>query len=164
MTWRRNCARRYKPPPERSAPSSRSCKPQTPDVMRRCEIADPRVHSTCSMLLRWEAEQGQLIHSAQFSLLTGGGHIRSHVGSTNRRLVLHLSLAGSGAAIRVGAHWRQFVPGRCLGLDDSFEHEVVHAGRELRVTLVVQVLHPDLRPVRARAPGSWLRSMPRASS
>lgn len=127
------------------------------DVMRRCEVADPRVHSTCSVLLRWEAEQGQLIHSAQFSLLTGGGHIRSHVGSTNRRLFLHFSLTGSGAAIRVGTRWRKLVPGRCLGLDDSFEHEVVHAGRELRVTLVVQLLHPDLRPVRALR-GSALRS------
>ena len=103
------------------------------------------MRSTCSVLTRWEAEHGQLLHSAQFSLLEGGGHIRPHVGSTNRRLVIHFGLAGHGAAIRVGTQWRQFVVGRCIALDDSFEHEVIHAGRAHRATLVIQLLHPDLR-------------------
>lgn len=119
------------------------------DVLRRCERDDPRVRRTCVALLRWEAEHARLLLSAQFSLLGGGGHIRPHVGSTNRRIVVHYTLANDGverggAAIRVGTRWRRFVGGRCLAFDDSWEHEVVHPAREPRANLVLQIAHPEL--------------------
>ena len=61
------------------------------------------------------------------------------------------AVPGRGVSIRVGggpsdggARWRRFVPGRCVAFDDSFEHEVRHAGRLERANLVVQLPHPDL--------------------
>ena len=126
---------------------------QVCDVMQRCALHDPRVRATCDVLWRWEDAHAKRIHSAQFSLLAGGGHIRPHTGSTNRRLVIHYTLppaydgtssAGGGAAMRVGSAWHHFVGGGCRAFDDSFEHEVVHAGRGIRENLVLQLAHPGL--------------------
>ena len=40
---------------------------------------------------------------------------------------------------------REWEEGGVLVFDDSFEHEVRHLGAGPRATLVVQVVHPDLR-------------------
>ena len=133
------------------------------DVMRRCMLHDPpaELEGPCAALLIWQMQHHRRIHSAQFSLLGGGGHIRPHVGSTNRRLVMHFTLpqssqysvacdeaagrrAEADAALRVGSRWRRFIGGRCVAFDDSFEHEVVHPGQACRANLVLQLSHPDL--------------------
>ena len=71
----------------------------------------------------------------------GGTSVAPHAGPTNHRLRLHLPLllptpqhasGGSGCAdaapahygISVGGEWRAWERGRCLVLDDSFEHWV----------------------------------------
>jgi hypothetical protein len=40
--------------------------------------------------------------------------------------------------------WRTWEAGRCLSLDDSFGHEVVHHGDRRRSVLSVDGWHPDL--------------------
>ncbi|KAH8055081.1 peptide-aspartate beta-dioxygenase [Aureococcus anophagefferens] len=58
---------------------------------------------------------------------------------------------GGGASIRVGDRAPvSWVPGEALVLDDSFEHEVVHAGAAPRVVLILDFWHPDL-PAEDRA-------------
>ena len=54
------------------------------------------------------------------------------------------SCSAAGGATRPGAS-RPYVEGECLVFDDSFEHEVSHAGASGdRVVLSVQFFHPDL--------------------
>ncbi|KAH8070069.1 peptide-aspartate beta-dioxygenase [Aureococcus anophagefferens] len=58
---------------------------------------------------------------------------------------------GGGASIRVGDRAPvSWVPGEALVLDDSFEHEVVHAGAAPRVVLILDFWHPVL-PAEDRA-------------
>ena len=60
--------------------------------------------------------------------------------------MLHYGVAvPDGALLRAAARWRPFRHAACIAFDDSFEHEVRHLGAGPRATLVVQVVHPDLR-------------------
>jgi len=80
-----------------------------------------------------------------FSALVPGTRIRAHFGPTNMKWRYHLCLtAAEGARIRCGREWREWRQGRCILLDDSFAHEVVHAGDRARVVLIVDCWHPDL--------------------
>jgi aspartate beta-hydroxylase len=123
-------------------------------------------------------------HHSFFSALAPGSHITPHVGSTNKKLRIHLPLvvpavlppttdstsgscssSASGDAseatpaaappslstpaastLRVGDTVCTMEPGKALVFDDSFEHEAfthsLAAGP--RVTLIVDVWHPDL--------------------
>lgn len=117
------------------------------DVLRRCDTSDSHVVAHTCKALRDDDEHGARYMSAQFSWLHGGGHIRSHTGPSNARLVLHFTPdEPGGAMIRVGSswRWRRFKRGGCMVMDDSFEHEVIHPGRQPRVNLVVQMAHPDI--------------------
>jgi hypothetical protein len=86
---------------------------------------------------------GGLIYASRMRPRT---HIAAHRGPTNVRLRCHLALAvASGdCAIRVGDEVRQWMPGRCLVFDDSFEHEAWNRTPQDRIVLVVDVWHPDL--------------------
>ena len=125
----------------------------TCDVLSRCRARDPRVAAACTALQGGTDGGGRArglawprVLSAQFSALGGGAHVRPHTGSTNRRLVVHVTLGGGGgAAMRVGSGpWAAFEADGCVAFDDSFEHEVYHPGTAPRINLVVQVLHPEL--------------------
>jgi len=82
---------------------------------------------------------------AYISWLYPGTHITPHCGPSNARLRLHLGIKiPDGVRMRVGD--REFVwqPGKCVVIDDSFEHEVWHEGSEPRIVLILDFLHPEL--------------------
>jgi aspartate beta-hydroxylase len=82
---------------------------------------------------------------AMLSWLHPGAHVLPHTGYSNGRLRIHLGIrTPPGAQMRVGSETLHWTEGRCLVFDDSFEHEVWHAGTEPRVVLLVDILHPGL--------------------
>jgi aspartate beta-hydroxylase len=92
---------------------------------------------------------GQLavVDMVTFSSLAPGSELRPHYGTTNVKLRHQLCLEwAEGARIRVGGEWRTWQEGKCLVIDDSFEHEVLHRGDRRRVVLLVDCWHPDLTP------------------
>lgn len=106
---------------------------------------------TCAALLldgSATTSDGPSVLNARFSVLHGGAHVRPHTGTSNRRLVLHYGVrVPDGVWLRSGRRWAQFKQRECLTFDDSFEHEVRHLGSQPRATLVVQLLHPQLRGI-----------------
>jgi aspartate beta-hydroxylase len=95
---------------------------------------------TCALL---EAVPRAYEH-AFFSALSPGTHIIKHNGPTNKKLRIHLPLAGvRGSRLRVGGDVHEAVRGRALVFDDSFEHEAWHDGPETRLVLVFDIWHPD---------------------
>ena len=88
---------------------------------------------------------GQEFTSIKFSAIKPGTHIRTHTGPSNERLRLHLTLIHSGGAkIRVGKDWHTWEEGKMIMFDDSWEHEVIHSGLEIRVVLIMDIWHPEL--------------------
>ena len=80
-----------------------------------------------------------------FSILDPGTHITPHCGPSNLKHRYHLTIVASEAArIRSGDQWRSWSAGKCLILDDSFEHEVVYDGDARRVVLIVDCWHDSL--------------------
>ena len=49
-----------------------------------------------------------------------------------------------GSRLRVAGDTRDIVAGKAMAFDDSFEHEAWHDGVETRITLIVDIWHPDL--------------------
>ena len=81
---------------------------------------------------------------AFFSVLDPGTHILPHCGPSNYRLRLQLGLCiPHGCSIRVGDQTRTWVEGKCLVLDDAFEHEVWNTSEHKRIILLVDIWHPD---------------------
>ena len=83
----------------------------------------------------------------KFSTIQPGTHIEPHTGPSNERLRSHLTLIHTGGArIRVGSEWRTWKEGEGMILDSSWEHEVIHEGRDIRVVLILDIWHPDYHP------------------
>ena len=90
-------------------------------------------------------ECGQEFTSIKFSAIQPGTHIRTHTGPSNERLRVHLALLHSGGAkIRVGMEWHTWEQGKAIIFDDSWEHEVIHTGSDVRVVLIMDIWHPEL--------------------
>lgn len=98
------------------------------------------VVAQCPLL--WEMRARSNVN---FSIMYPGTEVRPHCGPTNLKLRYHLTIEeADGIRIRSGAEWRTWRRGECLILDDSLEHEVLHAGKKRRVVLIVDCWHPDL--------------------
>ena len=99
-----------------------------------------------------------------FSTLHGKSCIRPHTGPMNLRLRIHLPLIvpkdttpdgegsksdmfGTKCGLRVGDQIRAWEEGKVIVLDDSYEHEVWNETDDVRVLLLVDVWHPDVRKV-----------------
>ncbi|MGF1489625.1 MAG: aspartyl/asparaginyl beta-hydroxylase domain-containing protein [Prochloraceae cyanobacterium] len=96
------------------------------------------IASKCSLL---EGVEG----GVYFSIIYPDTYVRPHCGPSNLRYRYHLTIeAAENARIRSGHEWRSWESGKCLILDDSFEHEVRHTGDRRRVVLIVDCWHPDL--------------------
>ncbi len=100
--------------------------------------------------------------------LSPGARVLPHTGTSNRRLVLQFALQGAdGVRFRVGDEWRSYAgegfrkeekpvegnsakgrsgDGKAVVFDDSFEHEVAHAGPEDRYVLYAVLYHPEVYP------------------
>lgn len=90
-------------------------------------------------------ECGQEFTSIKFSAIQPGTHIRTHTGPSNERLRVHLTLLHSGGAkIRVATEWHTWTQGQAIIFDDSWEHEVIHTGSDMRVVLIMDIWHPEL--------------------
>ena len=84
--------------------------------------------------------------NAMFSLLAPHTHIPPHTGVTNTRLVCHLPLiVPDGCWFRVGSEKREWRRGEAWVFDDTIDHEAMNPTDRLRVLLIVDVWHPDLR-------------------
>ncbi|EGZ12396.1 aspartylasparaginylbeta-hydroxylase-like protein [Phytophthora sojae] len=81
-----------------------------------------------------------------FSVLKPESSIKAHSAPCNIRLRCHFPLfVPEGCGIRVGDETRQWEEGKALVLDDAFDHEVWHNGKEGdRVLLLFDFWHPDL--------------------
>jgi aspartyl/asparaginyl beta-hydroxylase len=109
--------------------------------------------------------------AAGFSRLGPGSHVLPHVDEqVVPSLRCHLTVAADpGARMRVGDEVRLFEPGGILVFDSGVEHEVVHEGREPRVTLIVEVerAQAELPPLgadesRASAAGETSSALPKS--
>ena len=77
--------------------------------------------------------------NASFSLFRPGTHLHPHRGERAGVLRCHLALVvpKGDVAIRAGGETRSWEPGRCLILDDTFEHEAWNHAASDRVVLIV---------------------------
>lgn len=90
-------------------------------------------------------ECGQEFISIKISAIQPGTYIRPHTGPSNERLRIHLTLLHTGGAkLRVGSEWRTWEEGKAIMFDDSWEHEVMHLGKDIRVVIICDVWHPEL--------------------
>lgn len=81
-----------------------------------------------------------------FSVLAPGTHIKLHTGVTNLRLVAHLPLILPGdCALKVAGIERAWCHDEVLVFDDTFEHEAWNRSDGIRVILLMDAWHPDLR-------------------
>jgi aspartyl/asparaginyl beta-hydroxylase (cupin superfamily) len=89
-----------------------------------------------------------LAMSAMFSALTPGTHLWAHCGPTNAVVSLSMGLiVPEGSVIRVGSEQRAWKEGVCLVFDDTYEHEVWNRGTGTRFIMLLDVWHPELKPV-----------------
>ncbi|XP_059158044.1 aspartyl/asparaginyl beta-hydroxylase-like isoform X2 [Physella acuta] len=103
-------------------------------VPKTCELIDQIPDAK-------DCKRGQV----KFSVMHPGIHVWPHVGPTNCRIRAHLGLVvPEGPRIRVVNETRTWKEGQFIIFDDSFEHEVWHDGKELRLVLIVDFWHPDL--------------------
>ena len=117
------------------------------------------------LMLLLKRSQPLEIVNAKISLLQPGTHILPHCGISNAKIRLHLPLRvpapiqrGLRRGLRVASENIEWVEGKVVVFDDSFEHEVwweygfrpdespqLHAHvNTSRVVLIVDVFHPDL--------------------
>ena len=85
-----------------------------------------------------------------FSTLNGQSKIKPHSAPMNLRLRIHLPLlvpsnaSPQNCGLRVGKQIREWIPGKAIVLDDSYEHEVWNDTLDPRVLLLVDIWHPDI--------------------
>ncbi|KAK3607047.1 hypothetical protein CHS0354_015358 [Potamilus streckersoni] len=112
---------------------------------RKVEQNCAKVPKTCALLDRipdaTTCKRGQI----KFSVMNPGVHVWPHCGPTNCRIRAHLGLiVPPGPKIRVVNETREWLEGKFIIFDDSFEHEVWHNGKDLRLVLIVDFWHPEL--------------------
>lgn len=93
-----------------------------------------------------------LLGAGKYSVLAPESHIEPHCGPNNLRIRFHLGLViPEGCEIRVKDETRSWEEGKCLVLDDSFEHEVWNRSDQTRIILLVDSWHPELTEIEVQA-------------
>ena len=86
------------------------------------------------------------LQTAMFSIVAPGYHIPAHRGVTKGVIRIHLGLMipkqRDQCFIRVGNQTRHWEEGKCIVLDDTFDHEVWNKTNEQRVVLFIDVERP----------------------
>ncbi|KAK3088658.1 hypothetical protein FSP39_022013 [Pinctada imbricata] len=104
-----------------------------------------RVPKVCDLIDKIPDAKGCTRGQVKYSVMHPGVHVWPHCGPTNCRIRAHLGLkVPPGPKIRVAEETRQWKEGKIIIFDDSFEHEVWHDGKELRMVLIVDFWHPEL--------------------
>jgi Aspartyl/Asparaginyl beta-hydroxylase len=109
------------------------------DNARKC----PRI----AEFLSSRAGVGRMSCMAFFSIMDPQTHVPAHTSPLNVRMRYHLGIEVPEGDCYLRIHdqkvaWEQ---GRCIKIDDSYEHEVFQQSDRRRVVLVVDVPHPELR-------------------
>ena len=104
-----------------------------------------RAPITCKLIDQIEPAKTCRRGQVKFSIMSQNTHVWTHCGPTNCRLRAHLGLKiPLGPSLRVGNETREWIEGKFIIFDDSFEHEVWHTGDQIRLVLIVDLWHPDL--------------------
>jgi aspartyl/asparaginyl beta-hydroxylase (cupin superfamily) len=107
----------------------------------------PEHHARCPETVRALDAVPERVGLASFMALAPNTHVLPHYGTSNMKLRVHLGLrVPKACAMRIGDQIRVWEEGKALVLDDSFQHEVWNAGTTARYILLLDFLHPDLRP------------------
>lgn len=86
--------------------------------------------------------------SVKFSVTAPNTHIEPHCAPNNLRIRCHLGMiTPEECEIRVKDQIRRWEEGKCLVLDDSFNHEVWNRSDRNRVILLVDFWHQDLTEI-----------------
>ncbi|XP_076437632.1 aspartyl/asparaginyl beta-hydroxylase-like, partial [Babylonia areolata] len=111
-----------------------------------------KVPKTCALIDQISDAKGCKRGQVKFSVMQPGTHVWPHCGPTNCRIRAHLGLVvPQGPRIRVVNDTRTWKEGEFLIFDDSFEHEVWHDGKSVRLVLIVDFWHPDLTQEQKRS-------------
>jgi aspartate beta-hydroxylase len=95
-----------------------------------------------------------------FSVFTPGTHLLPHRGVTNTRIVGHLPLiVPPGCALNVGGEVHEWVEGRAIAFDDTYEHEAWNRGDRTRVVLIFDLWNPYLSEVERLAIADLVASL-----
>ena len=78
--------------------------------------------------------------------MTPGTQVMKHTAHNNQRLKIHCGLRNpAGVELHIANHSMAWVEGRCLVIDDSFEHSISFLpGQLARAILQIKISHPDL--------------------
>ncbi|KAH9513736.1 hypothetical protein Btru_041970 [Bulinus truncatus] len=114
---------------------------------KNCEKAP----KTCALIDQIPDAKSCKRGQVKFSVMSPGIHVWPHAGPTNCRIRAHLGLVvPEGPIIRVVNETRTWKEGHFIIFDDSFEHEVWHKGKELRLVLIIDFWHPELTEAQRR--------------
>ncbi|CAH1773510.1 unnamed protein product [Owenia fusiformis] len=112
---------------------------------RKNEKNCKRAPKTCALIDKVADAKGCKRGQVKFSIMSPGVHVWPHCGPTNCRIRAHLGLViPPGPKIRVADDTREWIEGKFIMFDDSFEHEVWHEGSSYRLVLIVDFWHPEL--------------------
>lgn len=111
-----------------------------------------KVPKTCALIDQIEPANSCRRGQVKFSVMHPGVHVWPHCGPTNCRIRAHLGLVvPEGPRIRVVNETRTWQEGKFIFFDDSFEHEVWHDGKSVRMVLIVDFWHPELTESQRRS-------------
>jgi tetratricopeptide (TPR) repeat protein len=83
---------------------------------------------------------------ALYSILKPKTKIPPHFGNSNARITVHLPLVvPKGCVLKVDDEEREMVAGKAMFFDDTFRHLAWNDSDEVRIVLIVEAWHPDLR-------------------
>lgn len=87
-----------------------------------------------------------------FSVFTPGTHLLPHRGVTNTRLVGHLPLViPEDCALNVGGEIHEWIEGRSVVFDDTYEHEAWNRSHLTRVVMIFDIWNPYLSEIEQAA-------------
>ena len=125
----------------------------------RCALGD-RAPATCAALAAFAVGMVEPEHraarrelgphpwllEARYHLMLPGTRVMLHTATNNQRLKVHCGIRNPGnVALRISNWTLPWAEGRCMIIDDSFEHQIVfEPGQQARAILQLKISHPDL--------------------
>ena len=133
--------------------------PELADAGLRCALGEG-APATCAALASFAVDMVALEHravrrelgphpwllEARYHLMLPGTTVMLHTATNNQRLKVHCGLRNPGkVALRISNYTMPWAEGRCMVIDDSFEHQIAfEPGQQARAILQLKISHPDL--------------------